>query len=88
MSPNDVCIIDELEDLIDAGVDSFKIDGVLKSSEYLVEVTSMYREAIDLCAENRDDYEAKKEDWIERIENIQPVNRKIDTGFFFKETVY
>ncbi|MCI4059975.1 hypothetical protein MMK25_29645, partial [Bacillus cereus] len=28
------------------------------------------------------------EDWIERIESIQPVNRKIDTGFFFKETVY
>ncbi|MCY8933823.1 peptidase U32 family protein [Bacillus atrophaeus] len=88
MSPNDVCIIDELEELIDAGVDSFKIDGVLKSSEYLIEVTRMYREAIDLCIENRDEYEDKKEGWIERIESIQPVNRSIDTGFFFKETVY
>lgn len=88
MSPNDVCIIDELEELIDAGIDSFKIDGVLKMPEYLIEVTKMYREAIDLCVENRDEYEAKKEDWIERIESIQPVNRKIDTGFFFKETVY
>ncbi|WP_340639595.1 peptidase U32 family protein [Bacillus atrophaeus] len=88
MSPNDVCIIDELEELIDADVDSFKIDGVLKSSEYLIEVTRMYREAIDLCIENRDEYEDKKEGWIERIESIQPVNRSIDTGFFFKETVY
>ncbi|MUG02624.1 U32 family peptidase [Bacillus tequilensis] len=88
MSPNDVCIIDELEELIDAGIDSFKIDGVLKTPEYLIEVTKMYREAIDLCVENRDEYEAKKEDWIEHIESIQPVNRKIDTGFFFKETVY
>lgn len=88
MSPNDVCIIDELEELIDAGIDSFKIDGVLKTPEYLIEVTKMYREAMDLCVENRDEYEAKKEDWIERIESIQPVNRKIDTGFFFKETVY
>ncbi|WP_343311567.1 peptidase U32 family protein [Bacillus atrophaeus] len=88
MSPNDVCIIDELEELIDAGVDSFKIDGVLKSSEYLIEVTRMYREAIDLCIEKRDEYEDKKEGWIERIECIQPVNRSIDTGFFFKETVY
>ncbi|MBU5262864.1 peptidase U32 family protein [Bacillus atrophaeus] len=88
MSPNDVCIIDELEELIDAGVDSFKIDGVLKSSEYLIEVTRMYREAIDLCIEKRDEYEDKKEGWIERIESIQPVNRSIDTGFFFKETVY
>ncbi len=49
MSPNDVCIIDELEELIDAGIDSFKIDGVLKTPEYLIEVTKMYREAIDLC---------------------------------------
>ena len=42
MSPNDVCIIDELEDLIDAGIDSFKIDGILKSVEYMTEVTAMY----------------------------------------------
>ncbi|MEW4022305.1 peptidase U32 family protein [Bacillus sp. YAF8] len=88
MSPNDVCMIDELEDLIDAGIDSFKIDGVLKSPEYLTEVTRMYREAIDLCIESRETYEKKKESWIERIESIQPVNRSIDTGFFFKETVY
>lgn len=88
MSPNDVCMIDELEDLMDAGIDSFKIDGVLKSPEYLTEVTCMYREAIDLCFESRETYEEKKESWIERIESIQPVNRSIDTGFFFKETVY
>ncbi|KUP40067.1 peptidase U32 [Bacillus velezensis] len=88
MSPNDVCMIDELEDLMDAGIDSFKIDGVLKSPEYLTEVTRMYREAIDLCSESRETYEEKKESWIERIESIQPVNRSIDTGFFFKETVY
>ena len=39
MSPNDICFIDELEELIDGEVDSFKIDGVLKSSEYIIEVT-------------------------------------------------
>lgn len=88
MSPNDVCIIDELEDLIDAGIDSFKIDGILKSADYLVQVTAMYREAIDLCITDREAYEDKKEQWIERIEDLQPVNRSIDTGFFFKETVY
>lgn len=60
MSPNDVCMIDELEDLMDAGIDSFKIDGVLKSPEYLTEVTRMYREAIDLCFESRETYEEKK----------------------------
>ncbi len=88
MSPNDICIIDELAEMVDAGVDSFKIDGILKSSEYLVEVTKKYREAIDLCVENREEYEDKKDSYLEEIENIQPKNRPLDTGFFFKETVY
>ena len=47
MSPNDICVIDELQDLIEAGVDSFKIDGILQSSEYILAVTKLYRKAID-----------------------------------------
>lgn len=88
MSPNDVCIIDELEEMIDAGVDSFKIEGILKSSEYLIETTKIYRKAIDLCVENRDEYEDIKDDLLEQLEELQPVNRSLDTGFYFKETVY
>ncbi|MFC0043119.1 peptidase U32 family protein [Metabacillus iocasae] len=88
MSPNDMCIIDELSDMIDAGVDSFKIDGVLKSPEYIIEVTKKYRKAIDLCVDNRDEYEDIKDDLLADIEEIQPMNRPLDTGFFFKETVY
>jgi putative protease len=88
MSPNDVCIIDELEEMIDAGVDSFKIDGILKSIDYLVDVTKKYRQAIDLCVENREKYEEVKGALLEELEAIQPKNRMLDTGFFFKETVY
>ncbi|MCC3356621.1 peptidase U32 family protein [Bacillus sp. REN16] len=88
MSPNDVCIIDELEDMIDAGVDSFKIEGILKTTEYLLEVTKIYRKAIDLCVENRDEYEDVKDDLLEQLEELQPINRPLDTGFYFKETVY
>ncbi|WP_282032991.1 peptidase U32 family protein [Metabacillus indicus] len=88
MSPNDMCIIDELSDMIDAGIDSFKIDGVLQTSEYLIEVTKKYRKAIDLCVDNRDEYENVKDDLLSEIEDIQPENRPLDTGFFFKETVY
>ena len=47
MSPNDMCVIDELQDLIEAGVDSFKIDGILHRSEYILAVTKLYRKAID-----------------------------------------
>ena len=88
MSPNDICIIDELQDMLEAGVDSFKIDGILKSPEYILAVTKIYREAIDLYFENPDLYEDKKDELLEKIEEIQPANRPLDTGFFFKETVY
>lgn len=88
MSPNDICIIDELSEMIDAGIDSFKIDGVLKSSDYILEVTKKYRKAIDLCVTDRNQYEELKDAWVEEIEAIQPPNRPLDTGFFFKETVY
>ncbi|HDX9579890.1 U32 family peptidase [Bacillus cytotoxicus] len=88
MSPNDICFVDELDELIDAEIDSLKIDGVLKSSDYIVEVTKKYRKAIDLCVEDRDAYYDIKDDLYKEIEEIQPVNRPLDTGFFFKETVY
>jgi len=88
MSPNDICIIDELGEMIDAGIDSFKIDGVLKSPEYIVEVTKKYRLAIDTYIEDQDRYDDIKEELVEEIEAIQPPNRPLDTGFFFKETVY
>jgi putative protease len=88
MSPNDICIIDELQDMLEAGVDSFKIDGILKSREYILAVTKAYREAIDLFVEDPDAYEDKKDELLRAIEDIQPINRPLDTGFFFKETVY
>jgi U32 family peptidase len=88
MSPNDICIIDELQEMLEAGVDSFKIDGILKSSDYLLTVTKAYREAIDLFFEDPDLYEDKKDELLAMIEEVQPANRKLDTGFFFKETVY
>jgi putative protease len=88
MSPNDICIIDELSEMVDAGIDSFKIDGVLHEQSYITEVTKLYRRAIDLCAENRAQYEKEKDELLAQIEAIQPKHRPLDTGFFFKETVY
>ncbi|KAF0819293.1 putative protease YrrN [Bacillus sp. ZZV12-4809] len=88
MSPNDICIIDELQEMIEAGIDSFKIDGILKSPEYIIEVTKLYRKAIDLCVEDPDQYDESKDGLLTEVEEIQPANRPLDTGFFFKETVY
>ncbi|WML25495.1 peptidase U32 family protein [Neobacillus sp. OS1-33] len=88
MSPNDICIIDELQEMLEAGVDSFKIDGILKSSEYILAVTKLYRKAIDLFFEDPDLYDEQKDELLAAIEEIQPANRPLDTGFYFKETVY
>ncbi|NRD75932.1 U32 family peptidase [Bacillus sp. BRMEA1] len=88
MSPNDICIIDELQEMLEAGVDSFKIDGILKSPEYILAVTKAYRKAIDLFYEDPDLYDDKKDELLAELEEIQPENRPLDTGFFFKETVY
>ncbi|WP_309089749.1 peptidase U32 family protein [Domibacillus sp.] len=88
MSPNDMCIIDELQELVEAGIDSFKIDGVLQTEEYRLETTKLYRKAIDLCVDQPDQYEDEKEDLLEAAEALQPEHRPLDSGFFFKETVY
>nr|WP_246629075.1 peptidase U32 family protein [Mesobacillus maritimus] len=88
MSPNDICIIDELQEMVEAGVDSFKIDGILKDIDYLIAVTALYRKAIDLAVEDPDQYDDVKDDMLAEAEELQPENRPLDTGFFFKETVY
>jgi U32 family peptidase len=88
MSPNDMCIIDELGEMIEAGVDSFKIDGVLKSTQYVVEVTKLYRKAIDMFVQKQEQYDEVKDELLEEAKQLQPRNRPLDTGFFFKETVY
>lgn len=88
-SPNDMCIIEELNDLFEAGIDSLKIDGVLQTFDYVVKVTSLYRQAIDAYFDQGEDaYETIKSELFEQIEAIQPALRPLDTGFIYKETVY
>ncbi|MBP5280643.1 MAG: U32 family peptidase, partial [Erysipelotrichaceae bacterium] len=47
LSPKDMCLINDIPELIDAGVSSFKIEGRMKSSAYVGYVTRLYRKAID-----------------------------------------
>ncbi len=88
-SPNDMCIIEELNELFEAGIDSLKIDGVLHTFDYVVTVTNLYRQAIDAYFDQGEDaYENIKSELFEQIEAIQPALRPLDTGFIYKETVY
>ena len=69
------------------GIDSFKIDGILQSEEYINTVTQ-YREAIDLYNEDPEAYEDEKFMLVDPIEAIQPEHRPFDEGFLYKQTVY
>lgn len=78
MSPNDICLIEELEPFFEANIDSFKIDGILHSESYINTVTAQYREAIDLYHEDPEAYEDEKFMLIDPIEEIQPEHRPFD----------
>ncbi|MEX3457746.1 peptidase U32 family protein [Staphylococcus hominis] len=88
MSPNDICLIEELEPFFEANIDSFKIDGILHSESYINTVTAQYREAIDLYHEDPEAYKDEKFMLIDPIEEIQPEHRPFDEGFLYKQTVY
>ncbi|WP_278925503.1 peptidase U32 family protein [Staphylococcus auricularis] len=88
MSPNDICLIEELEPLFEAGIDALKIDGVLQTEEYINVCTEQYREAIDLYEEDPEAYDDEKFMLVDLIEAIQPEHRPFDEGFLYKQTVY
>ncbi len=62
LSPQDLAAVNEIPDLITRGVQSFKIEGRLKSPEYVAAVTSVYRKAID-AALRREPLNTLPEDW-------------------------
>jgi U32 family peptidase len=88
MSDADMCMVEFLDLLIEAKVDSLRLEGILKSSDYQVEIVKIYREAIDLYYENPESYKLAKEEFKRRIQELQPADRKLDTGFYFKEQIY
>ena len=80
LNAKDLCMIDHLDKLAQAGVTSLKIEGRAKSSYYVSIVTNAYRMAVDILKKNPDEY--KLPDWI-RDEVFKVSHRKYCTGFFF-----
>jgi putative protease len=80
LSPNDLCSIEFIDQLIEAGINSFKIEGRKRSAEYTAKTVSVYRKGIDLFFENKLDKEVKKE-LLAELETVY--NRGFSTGFYF-----
>ncbi len=81
MSPKDLCCIEFIDELIEAGIDSLKIEGRKRSPEYVAVVVSTYRKAIDLYFEEKLTDELKKE-FLEDLSKVY--NRGFSSGFYFK----
>lgn len=60
MSPKDLCTIDFMDQLVDAGVSVFKIEGRGRSPDYVAKVTSCYRQILDDCLDGKFDNEKAK----------------------------
>lgn len=77
----DLCMVEYIPEMIDAGIDSFKIEGRMKTALYVATVTRAYRKAIDDYKKDPGLYEANK-DWY-RMEIGKCTNRDFTTGFYF-----
>jgi len=80
LNAKDLCMIDHIDDLAKAGVDSFKIEGRAKSTYYVAVVTNAYRMAMDIF--KRDPAHFKLPEWI-REEVFKVSHRAYCTGFFY-----
>ncbi|MBU5674384.1 peptidase U32 family protein [Paenibacillus brevis] len=87
MSSDDLCILEDLHVLLAAGLDSFKIETLMKPMSYNKTVIQAYRQAIDTYIENPEDYEFN-EAWMDEIRRVQDPERELSFGFFYKEQVY
>lgn len=77
LNSRDMCMIDHLRELQDAGVDCVKIEGRAKSAYYAAIVTGAYRHAIDDAAAGR----APDPVWRDEVEHVS--HRVYSTGFYF-----
>ena len=77
----DLCMIEHIPEMIDAGIDSFKIEGRMKTALYVATVARTYRKAIDDYLEDPAKYQANMSWYQEQISNC--TYRQFTTGFFY-----
>ena len=80
LSTKDLCLVKHLKDMIDAGIDSFKVEGRTKSLYYVSAVAKAYRDAIDTVLENPN---ADMQPYYDEL--LKVGNRGYTTGFYLGE---
>lgn len=87
ISMRDLCVLEILPDLIDAGIDSFKIEGRMKSPHYAAGVTALYRKYMDYFV--RWDAAGRKKPWKIAAEDMRRLKSlylrtDLSTGYYYK----
>lgn len=82
MSSRDMCTIEHIPELIEAGIASFKIEGRMKSAYYTAVVTNAYRMAIDSYLSDKENYKFDPL-WLRELESVS--HREYCTGFYFDD---
>ncbi|MBQ1487606.1 MAG: U32 family peptidase [Lachnospiraceae bacterium] len=82
----DLCMLEHIPELIDAGIDSFKIEGRMKTALYVATVARTYRRAIDDYFKDPALYESNMEYYRSEIRKC--TYREFSTGFYFGKPTY
>ena len=82
----DLCMIDHIPDLVDAGIESLKVEGRMKTSLYVAVAARTYREAIDDYFTSPELYESKLEHYRQEISSC--TMRDFTTGFYYGKPKY
>lgn len=80
LNSRDLCMIDHIPELIDAGIVSAKIEGRMKSVFYVATIVSAYRKAIDAYYDDPENY-VFNEEWLSELKKVS--HRQFTTGFYF-----
>ena len=78
MASRDTCMIEHIPELVEAGINSFKIEGRMKSAYYTAVVTNTYKMALDSYFSENYEYDPR---WYTELESVS--HREYNTGYYF-----
>ena len=81
MASRDTCMIEHIPELVEAGIDSFKIEGRMKSAYYTAVVTNAYKMALDAYFSGEYKYDPR---WYTELESVS--HREYNTGYYFTDS--
>jgi putative protease len=81
MASRDTCTIEHIPELVEAGINSFKIEGRMKSAYYTAVVTNAYKMALDSYFSGNYEYNPE---WYRELESVS--HRDYHTGYYFADS--